>query len=123
MAEKHDLIAQLLNKGGDVGQCLKLFKEVRESEEKVAEREERRAERDLEKAKIEKEIRLKELEIKEKEVSLGTNSLAEMSKTKPKVQLPKFSEGEDIEVFLTSFEKLAISYKLVKSEWAIRLVP
>ena len=123
MAEKHDLIAQLLNKGGDVEQCLKLLKEVRESEEKVAEREERRAERELEKAKIEKEIRLKELEIKEKEVSLGTNSLAEMSKTKPKVQLPKFSEGEDIEVFLTSFEKLAISYKWVKSEWAIRLVP
>ena len=72
MAEKHDLIAQLLNKGGDVEQCLKLLKEVRESEEKVAEREERRAERELEKAKIEKEIRLKELEIKEKEVSLGT---------------------------------------------------
>ena len=123
MAEKHDLIAQLLNKGGDVEQCLKLLKEVRESEEKVAEREERRAERELERAKIEKEIRLKELEIKEKEVSLGTNSLAEMSKTKPKVQLPKFSEGEDIEVFLTSFGKLAISYKWVKSEWAIRLVP
>ena len=49
------------------------------------EREERRAERELEKAKIVKEIRHKELEIKEKEVSLGTNSLAEMSKTKPKV--------------------------------------
>lgn len=45
MAEKHDLIAQLLNKGGDVEQCLKLLKEVRESEEKAAERE-RRAERE-----------------------------------------------------------------------------
>ena len=44
------------------------------------EREERRTERELEKAKIEKKIRLKELEIKEKEVSLGSNSLAEMSK-------------------------------------------
>ena len=42
MAEKHDLIAQLLNKGGDVEQCLKLLKEVRESKEKVAEREESR---------------------------------------------------------------------------------
>ena len=49
--------------------------------------------------------------------------MSEMSKTKPKIQLPKFSEGEDIEVFLTSFEKLAISYKWVKSELAIRLVP
>ena len=80
MAEKHDLIAQMLYKGGDVEQCLKLLKEVRELEEKVAEREERRTERELEKAKKEKKIRLKELEIKEKEVSHGTNSLAEMSK-------------------------------------------
>ena len=104
MAEKQDLIAQLLNKGGDVEQCLKLLKEVRVSEEKAAEREERRAERELEKAKIEKEIRLKELQIKEKEVAIGASSLAEMSKTKPKVQLPKFSEGDDIEVFLKSFE-------------------
>ena len=46
-----------------------------------------------------------------------------MSKQKLKYKLPKFSEGEDIEVFLTSFEKLAISYKWVNSEWAIRLVP
>ena len=122
MAEKNDLIAQLLNKGRDVEQCLKLLKEVRESEEKVAERErgEESRERELEKAKIKKEIRLKELEIKEKEVSLGTNSMSEMSKTKPKVQLPKFSEGEDIELFLIS---LAISYKWVKSKLAIRLVP
>ena len=113
----------MLNKGGDVEQCLKLLKEVRVSEEKAAEREERRAERELEKAKIEKEIRLKELQIKEKEVAIGASSLAEMSKTKPKVQLPKFSEGDDIEVFLKSFEKLAESYKWERSEWAIRLVP
>ena len=39
------------------------------------------------------------------------------------MQLPKFSEGDDIEVFLKSFEKLAESYKWEKSEWAIRLVP
>lgn len=63
------------------------------------------------------------MQIKEKEVALGTSSLAEMSKTKPKVQLPKFSEGNDIEVFLKSFEKLAESYKWEKSEWAIWLVP
>ena len=74
------------------------------SEEKTAEREERRAERELEKAKIEKEIRLKELEIKAKEVSLGATSISEMSKVKPKVHLPKFNEGDDIEVFLKSFE-------------------
>ena len=46
MAEK-TLLAQLLEKGGDVEGCLKLLKEVRVSEEKTAEREERRAEREL----------------------------------------------------------------------------
>ena len=95
MAE-NSLLAQLLEKGGDVEHCLLSLKEVRGSEKKTAEREERRAERELEKAKIEKEIRLKELEIKEKEVALGTISITEKSKTEPKVQLPKFSEGDDI---------------------------
>ena len=40
----HDWLAQVLEKGGDVEQCMKVFKEVRESEEKTAEREERKAE-------------------------------------------------------------------------------
>ena len=89
MAGKQDFISQLLDKGGDVEQCLKLLKEVKESEEKAAEREERKAETELEKAKVEKEIRLKELQIKEKEVALGERNLAEKAKSKPKVKLPK----------------------------------
>ena len=110
MAEK-TFLAKLLEKGGDVEGCLKLLKEVNVSEEKTAEREERRAGRELEKTKIEKEIRLKELEIKAKDLSLGATSISEMGKVKPKVHLPKFNEGDDIEVFLKSLEKLAESYK------------
>ena len=119
----HDWLAQVLEKGGDVEQFMKLLKEVRESEEKAAEREERKADRELGKAKIEKEIRLKELEIKAKEVALNEGELTERTKFRPKVTLRKINEGEDIEVFLRSFEKLATSYKWNESEWAVRLVP
>ena len=49
--------------------------------------------------------------------------VGEMGKVKPKVHIPKFNEGDDIEVYLKSFEKLAESYKWDESEWAIRLVP
>ena len=122
MAEKskQDLLTKLLEKGGDIEHCLKLLKEVRVSEEKAIEREERIAERELEKAKIERDIRLKELELKEKEVAIGAKST---EYAKPKVNLPKFSEGDDIEVFLKSYEKLAESYQWKHCEWAIRLVP
>ena len=73
--------------------------------------------------KLDREIKLKELDIREKELAFNKKELAEKAKIKPKVNLPKYTEGEDIEVFLRSFEKLAISYKWNKTEWAIRLVP
>ena len=111
MAEKsvHGWYAQILEKGEDVEQCLKLFKELRESEkrgcrkrkEKQRERErERERERKLEKATIEKEIRLKELEIKAKEVALNEGELSKRVKFRPKVTLHKFNAGEYINVFL-----------------------
>ena len=54
------------DKSGDASECMKLLKEINESQEKAAAREAREADRELEKAKAEKEIRMKELEIKEK---------------------------------------------------------
>ena len=116
-------IMKLIEKGGDANECMQLLKEINQAQDKAAERDERKAERELEKAKVEKEIKMKELEIKEKEIALSTASSKEKSKIKPKVLLPKFLEGEDIEVFLRSFEKLANSYGWEKTEWAIRLVP
>ena len=87
---------------------MKLLKEINESQEKAAERDARKAERELEKARVEKEmeiekakverdIKMRELEIKE--IELNTASAKDKSKIKPKVVLPKFSEGNDIEVF------------------------
>ena len=133
MAEP-EWIMKLIEKGGDATECMKLLKEINESQEKAAERDARKAERVLEKARVEKEmeiekakverdIKMRELEIKEKEIELNTTSAKDKSKIKPKVVLPKFSEGNDIEVFFTSFEKLAKSYGWEKTEWAIRLVP
>jgi hypothetical protein len=40
-----------------------------------------------------------------------------------KLKLPKFHEGQDPDVFLKSFEKLAALHKIPKLEWALRLVP
>ena len=105
----HGWYAQILEKGDDVEQCMKLFKELRGSEKKLqkeeikAERERERGrerEREREKAKIEKEIRLKELEIKAKEVALNEGELSKRVKFRQKVILPKFNAGEDIKVFL-----------------------
>ena len=38
------------------------------------------------------------------------------------INLPKFHEGQDPDVFLKSFEKLAALHKIPKLEWALRLV-
>ena len=100
---------------------MKLLHELNTSQEKAAEREEKAAER--EERKLDREIKLKELDIREKELAFSKKDLAEKAKIKPKVSLPKYTEGEDIEVFLRSFEKLAASYNWDKTEWAIRLVP
>ena len=37
--------------------------------------------------------------------------------------LPKYVEGEDIDIFLRSFERLANLHKWPKPDWALRLVP
>ena len=110
-----------MEKGGDVEKCMRLLHELNESQEKAAERVEKAAER--EERKLDREIKLKELDIREKELALNKKELTEKAKIKPKVNLPKYTEGEDFEVFLRSFEKLETSYKWNKSEWAIGLVP
>uniref|UniRef100_A0A3B3VDD9 Gypsy retrotransposon integrase-like protein 1 n=1 Tax=Poecilia latipinna TaxID=48699 RepID=A0A3B3VDD9_9TELE len=37
--------------------------------------------------------------------------------------IPKFEEGEDIEQYLTTFERLAMAYQWPERDWAVRLVP
>lgn len=65
---------------------------------------------------MEKEIKLKELDVRSKE-------LTSKPEIKSKVSLPKFDENQDIEVFLTSFERLAELHKWPKEQWPVRLVP
>ncbi|XP_043990563.1 neurotrophin receptor-interacting factor homolog [Gambusia affinis] len=37
--------------------------------------------------------------------------------------IPKFEEGDDIEQYLTTFERLATAYQWPERDWAVRLVP
>ena len=145
-------LEKVIEKGGDVNVCLSYLKEKAEKEESLrlkeieredklktdeAERAERAAVR-AEKAALrdaeekekdrqlrilqletDKEIKLKELEIK----ALEIDKKPAASEIKPKVALPKYDQRQDIEVFLTSFERLAELHKWPKEDWPIRLVP
>ena len=64
--------------------------------------------------------------------SLGEGARAEHSAvrtTEPmesphdRLILTKFSEGEDIEAYITTFERLMTVYKIPESCWAIKLAP
>lgn len=37
--------------------------------------------------------------------------------------IPRFEEGDDIEQYLTTFERLAMAYRWQRQEWAVLLVP
>ena len=145
-------LEKVIEKGGDVNVCLSYLKEKAEKEESLrlkeieredklktdeAERAERAAVR-AEKAALrdaeekekdrqlrilqletDKEIKLKELEIK----ALEIDKKSAASDMKTKVALPKYDQHQDIEIFLTSFERLAELHKWPKEDWPIRLVP
>ncbi|CAC5398409.1 unnamed protein product [Mytilus coruscus] len=76
---------------------------------------------------MEREIRMRELEIKEKEIAaqqaLGVAAPFTRKGDQKYSKLPKFIEGQDPDVFLKSFEKLATLHKWAKSEWPVRIVP
>lgn len=66
-------------------------------------------------------MEFKKIQLREKELAFKeTESCSEVPS---KVKLPKFHEGEDIEVFLTSFERLATVHKWQKVQWPVRLIP
>ena len=114
-------MSKLIERGEDVGQCIVFLKELAEKEEKSAERNERRVERELESREKDRQLELKKIQLKEKELAL--KEFDSNNEIKAKVKLPKFHEGEDIEVFLTTFERLAVVHKWPKSEWPVRLIP
>ncbi|CAC5425856.1 unnamed protein product [Mytilus coruscus] len=115
-------MSELVEKGGSVTDCLTLRKEIQ-----ATEREERAAARDMKRVEMEREIRMRELEIKEKEIAvqqaLGVAAPVTSKGDQKYSKLPKFIEVQDPDVFLKSFEKLAILHKWAKSEWPVRIVP
>jgi len=114
-------ISDLIDKGGSVDDCLTLWKEIQASE-----RDERAALRELKRTEMEQTIRMRELELKDNklEIQKSVGVVPSSNKaTSKNVKLPKFLEGQDPDIFLKSFEKLAALYKWDKSEWPIRIIP
>ena len=84
----------------------------------------RMLEKDMEEKRL--QVRMRELEVREQELkSSSTRAEREVKEQKHEVKflLPKYVEGEDIDIFLRSFERLANLHKWPKPDWALRLVP
>uniref|UniRef100_A0A8W8HLS0 CCHC-type domain-containing protein n=1 Tax=Magallana gigas TaxID=29159 RepID=A0A8W8HLS0_MAGGI len=129
MSELPSWVNDQIKKGASLSDCLEMLKLLSEKdrEERKIEREERQAEREMKKAALEHVFKVKELALKEEELKVtranGGKSIGSSSVQNSHVKLPKLEEGQDIDVFLRSFEKLATLHKWDKSEWAIHLVP
>ena len=56
-------------------------------------------------------------------MNMPSDILIQSNTCQVKAKLPKFVEGGDIEVFLTTFERLASVHKWPKSQWPVHLIP
>ena len=116
---------KLIERGEEVDQCLALLREMSEREEKNTERSERAAERDARMKERDCELKFREIELREKELELRIHN-PEPTLSQGicvEVKLPKFVDGQDIEGFLTSFERLALVHSWPKSQWPVHLIP
>ncbi|XP_062594989.1 uncharacterized protein LOC134256354 [Saccostrea cucullata] len=108
-------------------QKLAMEKEAEEKKqllEKDMEEKRQLIEKDMEEKRL--QVKMRELDLQEQELkSKGTLFEAQGKEQKHEVKylLPKYVEGEDIDVFLRSFKRLANLHKWPKPEWALRLVP
>lgn len=122
-------VSDQIKKGATSSDCLEMLKLLSETdrEQRRVEREERQADREMKKAAFEHEIKVKELALKEEELKIakanGGKLNGSSSVQNSHVKFPKLEEGQDVDVFLRSFEKMAALHKWDKSEWAIHLVP
>ena len=129
MAELPAWVSEQIKKGVSLSDCLEMVRLLNEKdkEEKRVERDERNAEREMKKATLEHELKVRELALKEEELKIakaqGGKLNGSSSVQTSRVKLPKLVEGQDVDVFLRSFEKLAALHKWERSEWAIHLVP
>ena len=53
----------------------------------------------------------------------GEEGAARTVPAQEKVVLAKFTEGDDVDVFLTTFERVMNGYKIPEGRWAIQLAP
>ncbi|XP_065928583.1 uncharacterized protein [Magallana gigas] len=140
-------VKKAVDEGQDLSTCMEMWKHACavEREERQARREKEKDELEMQRIKMENdekerkrlhdkdleekrlEVRMKELELQEREMrERETNPVALVereAKLEVKFILPKYVQGEDIDVFLRSFERLATLHKWQKAEWALRLIP
>lgn len=117
MSELPSWVNDQIKKGASLSDCLEMLKLLSEKdrEERKIEREERQAEREMKKAALDHEFKVKELALKEEELKVaranGGKLNGSSSVQNSHVKLPKLEEGQDIDVFLRSFEKLSALHK------------
>ena len=119
--EMPDWVNTLIEKGGSVNEIISLMKE-----KSNIEREERLADREMQKAQMQADIRKQEIALRQLEIEKGAtlNQGSDSAQgVRTQIKFPKFVEGQDPDIFLRSFEKLALLHKWDKSQWAVRLVP
>ena len=115
-------VIDMVEKGSSMSECLEMMKLMNENEREKqnAERDERNAEREMKKAAMEHDMKLKELAVREQEAQSGSLRGPPVVSNQQQ-KLPK--EGQDVDIFLRSFEKMAGLHKWPRAQWAIRLVP
>ena len=129
MAELPAWVNEQIKKGVSLSDCLEMVRSLNEKdkEEKRVKRDERNAEREMKKAALEHEHKVRELALKEGELKIakaqGGKLNGNSSVQTSRVKFPKLVEGQDVDVFLRPFEKLAALHKKERSEWTIHLVP
>ena len=62
-------------------------------------------------------------EMLEKSATTGSHVRPESTTPNDKLVLTRFEEGDDIEAFLTTFERLMAVYRVEETRWVEKLVP
>ena len=118
-----ELEEQRQRREGELAEERRLREEEKEARE--AELREERRKRDEELAKREDETR-KQMELLQKLVE-GVQKQGDAAVRKAKegkdVKVMKLTEEDDIEAYLTTFERLMVAYEVRKDRWAFRLAP
>lgn len=115
-------VSDQIKQGASLSDCLEMLKLLSEKdrEERRVEREERQTNREMKKAAFEHEVKVKEIALKEEELKIARANGGKLNGSSSAqnfhVKLPKLEEGQDVDVFLRSFEKMAALQKWDKSE-------